>query len=190
MWKTCTIPDRRRRSVFGTLLCLVLAALAMAAPLPAAAPAADFTVRTVLAPDRPLGPGDYLWEAAGVPAGQIRIVVDLEAETLYVYRAGVEIGRSYIIYGADDKPTPTGSFPILQKRVEHYSNLYDNAPMPYMLRLTWDGVAIHGSDVDYGNATHGCIGVPEEFAQLLFREARVGDRVIVTRGWMRNRYGP
>ena len=183
-----------RRTAQLLPLRLAAALFALVAMLGAAVPAAassvpsDFAVRGILTPDRPLGPRDYVWEASGVPAGPLRIVVDLSAEMLYVYRGGIEIGRTYIIYGADDKPTPTGIFPILQKRKDHVSNLYD-APMPYMMRLTWDGIAIHGSAVAADAATHGCIGIPEEFAAILFREAKLGDRVMVTRGWMRAAYG-
>lgn len=148
-----------------------------------------FAVTTVLAPDRWIEPGDYGWNADGVAEGPRRIVIDLSAQRIYVYRAGVEIGRSSIIYGADDKPTPIGVFPILEKDIDHISNLYD-APMPYMLRLTWDGVAIHGSEVAAENATHGCIGIPDEFAATLFEEAQLGDKVLVTNNWMTNVYAP
>jgi lipoprotein-anchoring transpeptidase ErfK/SrfK len=83
------------------------------------------------------------------------------------------------LYGADDVPTPTGRFRILERDKDHHSNLYDSAPMPYMLRLTLDGVAIHGSDVREGYATHGCVGVPTAFAKRLFQQARVGDEVFI-----------
>jgi lipoprotein-anchoring transpeptidase ErfK/SrfK len=72
-------------------------------------------------------------------------------------------------------------FPITQKKKHHISNLY-GAPMPYMQRLTDDGVAIHASDVKEGFITHGCIGVPKEFAKRLFEETQIGDRVIITSG--------
>lgn len=147
-----------------------------------------FKIETFLQPDRPLKPRDYVWDAEGAPRAALRIVVDIEAQRLYVYRGGVEIGRSTLIYGADDKPTPMGTFPILEKDADHVSNLYD-AEMPYMLRLTWDGIAIHGSEVDEWAATNGCIGVPDEFAALLFAEARLGDQVLVTNGWMTDIYG-
>ena len=146
-----------------------------------------FEIETFLQPDRPLKPRDYVWDAEGAPKGALRIVVDIAAQRLYVYRGGVEIGRSTLIYGADDKPTPTGTFPILEKDADHVSNLYD-AEMPYMLRLTWDGIAIHGSEVDEWAATNGCIGVPDEFAALLFAEAKLGDQVFVTNGWMTDIY--
>ena len=100
-----------------------------------------------------------------------------------MFRGGYQIGAAVILYGADNYPTPLGTFPIMQKKVHHISNLYD-APMPYMMRLTNDGVAIHASDVKWGNATHGCIGVPLEFAKLVFAQARVGTRVIITSGKM------
>lgn len=148
-----------------------------------------FSVNTVLGLDRPLQPNDYVWDEEGVPEGPIGIVIDLTAQRLYVYRAGVEIGRSVIIYGADDKPTPTGTFPILEKDIDHVSNLYAGAPMPYMLRLTWDGIAIHGSgEIGYEWATHGCIGLPDEFAAILFEAAGLGDQVLVTHEWMSEHY--
>lgn len=185
---TDTFAHRHRGRRLGLLGSIAAMALALAAP--AAASTASFVaVTTVLGLDYPLQPGDYVWDEDGVPAGPTRIVVDLDAERIYVYRGGVEIGRSFIIYGADEKPTPLGVFPILEKDREHYSNLYYGAPMPYMLRLTMDGVAIHGSEVAYDLATHGCIGLPDEFAAILFSKARVGDRVLVTRGWMPSIYG-
>ena len=170
-------------------------ALAAPPPLPAAAPesppeatpAAAFEVNGVLALDTAIDAGDYAWNEEGVPDGPTTVVVDLRAQRIYVYRGGIEIGRSSIIYGADDKPTPTGIFPILQKKRHHVSNLY-GAPMPYMMRLTNDGVAIHASDVDYEYATHGCVGVPDEFAALLFAEADIGDKVMVTNEWLPHIY--
>ena len=160
--------------------------LPKAAPVGATPPvhrasSSRFEVQAVLELDRPLKHGDYAWNAEGVPPGPTLIVVDIGSELIHVFRGGYEIGRATVLYGADDKPTPIGTFPILEKDRDHVSNLYD-APMPYMLRLTWDGVAIHGSSVDYGYATHGCVGVPDEFAQELFAIANKGDKVIVTRG--------
>lgn len=143
-----------------------------------------FSVKRILKIDHPLRHGDYVWDDAGVPAGPVVITIDLKAQTLSVFRAGYEIGVAVILYGATDKPSPLGTFPILQKDADHYSNLYDNAPMPYTLRLTNDGVAIHGSDVKWGKATHGCIGVPTAFARKLFRVAKLKDPVIITDGKM------
>ena len=165
------------------------AAVALLAASAPAGAASDPVVRTVLDVGRPLGPGDYVWDTDDVPPGPARIVVDIAKRRLYVYRAGVEIGRSYIVVGPPHQPTPTGRFPILQKDADHYSSTYDNAPMPYMLRLTRGGVAIHGSPVEEDWVTHGCIGVPTAFARILFSHARVGDQVIVTRNWLPAAYG-
>jgi lipoprotein-anchoring transpeptidase ErfK/SrfK len=150
-----------------------------------ASPAIDpaFVVKRVLKIDSPFRHGDYVWNDTAVPAGPIVITVDLAAQTLSIFRDGYEIGAAVILYGADNLPTPLGTFPIMEKDADHVSNLYD-APMPYMLRLTRDGVAIHGSEVKWGGATHGCIGVPTKFAKLLFGQAKVGDQVIITNGKM------
>lgn len=141
-------------------------------------------VKRVLEIDGPFRHGDYVWNEDGAPAtGPVIVTVDLKAETLSVFRDGYEIGAAVILYGATDKPSPLGAFPITQKDADHVSNLY-GAPMPYALRLTSDGVFIHGSDVQYGKATHGCIGVPKEFARKLFGVTKMGDIVVITDGKM------
>ena len=155
---------------------------------PAEPTAPIFTVRSILALDHPLAPGEYAWSDEGVPEGRLTVVADLTAERLYVYRGGIEIGRSSIVSGWGDKRTPLGIFPILEKDRDHVSNIY-GAPMPFMLRLTWDGISIHGSVVSADYATHGCIGIPDEFASELFARARKGDYVLVTRGWKANGTG-
>ena len=81
-------------------------------------------------------------------------------------------------------PTPLGVFPILMKDANHHSATYDNAPMPFTMRLTDDGVSIHGTKVENGYASHGCIGTPTDFAKKLFAIAKVGDKVYITRGKM------
>ncbi len=140
-------------------------------------------IKRILKIDEPFVHGFWIWDDEGVPDGEIIITVDLAAESLSVWRGGYEIGAAAISFGVDWKPTPTGTFPITEKDADHVSNLYD-APMPYMLRMTNDGISIHGADVEYGFGTHGCIGVPTEFARLLFEQVKLGDRVIVTNGKM------
>jgi lipoprotein-anchoring transpeptidase ErfK/SrfK len=122
--------------------------------------------------------GDFRWDDKGVPAGATWIRVDLKSQMLSIFRGGHEIGTAVILYGADSVPTPTGKFPILAKLKDHRSATYD-APMPFTLRLTADGVSIHASNVRWGYATHGCIGVPDAFAAKLFNAARVGDEVLI-----------
>lgn len=156
-----------------------LEALVAARPAPPAPPAVPPRAPlNRLALDRPLQHGDYVWNDRGVPPGRLWIHIDIANQTLYVFRGDYEIGRAVILYGTDENPTPFGTFPILEKDIDHESNIYD-AAMPYMLRLTNDGIAIHGSEVIYGRASRGCIGVPDPFAALLFAQARIGDRVTV-----------
>jgi hypothetical protein len=138
----------------------------------------DRPVKSLLAVRAPLHFGDYAWDDRGVPSGSTWVRVDLGSQLISVFRAGHEIGTAVIVYGADGLPTPQGKFPILAKLKDHRSETYD-APMPYTLRLTGDGVSIHGSRVRWGAATHGCIGVPLPFAERLFSAANVGDDVVV-----------
>lgn len=135
-------------------------------------------IHSLLNVAKPLRYGDYRWDDKGVPAGPTWIRVDLARQTLSLFRAGHEIGSAVILYGTDGKPTPHGVFPILEKAREHRSTLYD-AEMPYMLRLTGDGVAVHASEVRYGRATHGCVGVPPAFARLLFDQVKRRDPVAI-----------
>lgn len=135
-------------------------------------------VRSMLNITKPMRFGDFVWDDKNIPGGAIWIRVDLGQQLLSVFRGGHEIGTAVILFGTDGKVTPTGSFTILEKDADHYSRSYD-APMPFMLRLTNDGVAIHGSNVRKGWATHGCIGVPLDFARLLFAAARKGDPVAI-----------
>jgi lipoprotein-anchoring transpeptidase ErfK/SrfK len=156
--------------------------IAASAPAPADP---EFTVRRILDIPGPLKMGEHHWDESGAPAdGPVVITVDLEAQVLSIFRGGYEIGAAAILYGRDDKPTPLGAFPITQKKARHVSNLY-GSPMPYMMRMTNDGISIHGSDsVAPGFATHGCVAVPTAFAKKLFEAAKLGDVVIVTKGKM------
>lgn len=136
------------------------------------------SIRSLLKTEGPLQHGRFIWDDAGVPAGTVWIQVDLSRQLLSVFRAGHEIGAAVILYGAASKPTRAGVYPILERAQRHRSNLYQ-ANMPYMLRLTSDGIAIHASDVRPSGATHGCIGVPLGFARRLFGQVRRGDFVAI-----------
>jgi lipoprotein-anchoring transpeptidase ErfK/SrfK len=141
--------------------------------------AIDRDVHSILNVRKRMHYGDFVWNDRDVLTGQVWVRVDLERQLISVYRAGHEIGTAVILYGADEKETPDGVFPVIAKIKDHKSITYDNAPMPYTLRLTDDGVSIHGSDVRWGRATHGCIGVPIEFAQKLFGQVSKGDEVVI-----------
>jgi hypothetical protein len=116
----------------------------------------------------PLEPGDYVWHPEASPNGDVVILVSLPRQELDVYRGGIRIARSTISSGKPGHDTPVGVFPILQKQRMHHSNLYNDAPMPFMQRLTWDGVALHAGRLPGYPASHGCIRLPHEFAELLF----------------------
>lgn len=139
----------------------------------------DRDVKSVLKVTKRMQYGEYRWDEKNVPEGPMWVRVDLSRQIISVFRDGHEIGTAVILYGADEKETPVGVFPIQAKIRDHKSITYDNAPMPYTLRLTGDGVAIHGSDVRWGRATHGCIGVPVEFAHKLFDAVSKGDKVTI-----------
>lgn len=125
-------------------------------------------------------PGEFVWKPELAPRGPVVVVASLPLQQLHVYRNGVRIGASTISSGKAGHETPVGVFTILQKRAEHYSNLYDNAPMPWMQRLTWDGIALHSGRLPGYPASHGCIRLPDPFAKILFATTRPGDVVIVT----------
>lgn len=136
------------------------------------------SVKSMLNVPKRMRYGDFAWNDDGIPRGPVWVRVDLKLQTISVFRAGHEIGSAIILYGTDGKATPTGVFPVLQRAAQHRSTLYD-ADMPFMLRLTTDGVAIHASNVRAGAATHGCIGIPLPFAKLLFDQVRRGDLVAI-----------
>lgn len=135
-------------------------------------------VRSILNINQPMRFGAYVWDEKGVPDGPVWVRVDLAKQILSVFRGGHEIGSAVILFGTDGKLTPIGEFKIKQKDADYHSRTYD-APMPYMLRLTDDGVALHGSNVRMGSATHGCIGLPHEFARMLFEQMKLGDTVVI-----------
>ena len=157
-----------------------LAALLFALPLSVVAQAPAAKAPTAAAASRDtLKPGQFLWHPEIAPSGPIVLVVSLDEQRAYVYRNGMAIGVSTISSGKVGKETPTGVFTILQKKKDHRSNLYNDAPMPYMQRLTWDGIALHAGRLPGYPASHGCVRLPHAFAEKLFGETRTGDTVVV-----------
>jgi hypothetical protein len=126
-----------------------------------------------------LAAGRFEWEAGKCNAGSVAVLVSLPRQMLYVYQGGVLIARSSVSSGRPGHTTPSGLFPIIGKEVMHYSNLYHHAPMPYMQRLTMEGVALHAGWIPGEPASHGCIRLPEEFARRLFGITSRGDLVLV-----------
>ena len=107
------------------------------------------------------------------------VVISLPEQQAYVYRNGVLIGRTTISSGRAGHRTPTGVFTVLEKQRRHYSNIYKGAAMPFMERLTWSGVAMHGGYLPGYPDSHGCVRLPKEFSRLLFGVTRVGTTVVV-----------
>ena len=127
-----------------------------------------------------LSPGEFVWQPDLATEGEVEIVVSVPLQRAYVYRGGTLIGITTVSTGRPGHDTPTGTFSILQKRREHYSNLYNNAPMPFMQRLTWGGVALHAGHIPGRPASHGCVRLPLDFARLLFSATQLGGSVHVT----------
>jgi len=115
--------------------------------------------------------------------GPIQLIVSVPDQRVDVYVDGKLIANSPVSTGRDGHPTPTGVFSILQKKKFHRSNIYSQAPMPFMQRLTWSGIALHASDdVPDRPASHGCVRLPAKFAKQLFGLTEVGGHVIISGG--------
>ena len=133
-------------------------------------------------PTGPLKPGEYWWHPEISPQGPLMILVSIPEQTMHVYRNGVLIGRSTVSTGSKGHSTPGGVFSILEKKQTHRSKTYDNAPMPYMQRLTWSGIAMHSGALPGYPASHGCVRLPYDFSQLLFKATEKGGTVVVGDG--------
>jgi hypothetical protein len=157
----------------GLGVALALAAPASAQQVPASGPG-ELLLRN--------GQWTWLEEAAYQRAGgasDVSLIISIPGQIAYVYRGGVLIAASTVSTGKPGKSTPVGEFPILQKREFHRSNIYSNAPMPFMQRLTWTGIALHAGTLPGYPASHGCIRFPREFARRLFEITQLGTSVSV-----------
>jgi L,D-transpeptidase catalytic domain len=165
------------------LLCLVSSFVLFVLQAPALGDSVPFWGAKASAPiDTPidrLKKGEFLWMGGAVTAGPVVMVVSLNEQRAYVYRNGVLIGATTVSTGRPGHLTPTGVFTVLQKQKEHRSTIYDGAPMPYMERLTWGGVALHAGGLPGYPESHGCVHLPSEFAQLLFAVSPMGMTVVI-----------
>jgi lipoprotein-anchoring transpeptidase ErfK/SrfK len=121
-------------------------------------------------------------DVASKAKGVLTVVVSLDKQRLTLYSDGQPVAQSRVSTGTASYPTPTGVFSVIQKNRWHRSNIYDNAPMFYMQRITWSGVAMHQGIVPNQPASHGCIRLPEAFARQLWGTTKLGARVLVARG--------
>lgn len=114
--------------------------------------------------------------------GPVQVVVSMEDQEATVYVGDRVVARSRVSTGKKGHTTPTGVFSILQKNRHHRSNIYSNAPMPYMQRLTWSGIALHSSkSVPNYPASHGCVRLPNDFARKLFKFTDKGAHVVIAK---------
>ncbi|WP_244655496.1 L,D-transpeptidase family protein [Sphingomonas sp. CFBP 13603] len=157
---------------------LTFAILAGANPAQAASAAAIAAMPIEQAATE-LSPNQYVWKDNG-SSEAVSVVVSLMEQRAFVYRGSTMIAATTISSGKDGKDTPVGTYPILQKNAVHKSSLYDDASMPFMQRLTWDGIAIHAGRNPGFPASHGCIRVPLGFAKQLFGVTTLGTTVTVT----------
>jgi hypothetical protein len=126
-----------------------------------------------------LKPGEFTSHPERSPKGPVAVVVSLPEQRAHVYRNGVRIGVSTCSTGKPGHETPTGVFTVLEKDKDHHSKTYNNAPMPNMNRLTWDGVALHAGQLPGYPASHGCVRLPMGFSERLWTVTHVGTPVII-----------
>ncbi|NIJ19032.1 hypothetical protein FHS95_000701 [Sphingomonas naasensis] len=162
---------------------LVLLAAGMLVPM---APAAAQSPVDAAQPALPrLKPGQSVWFdtpqliKTGTASAPVKIVIAIQQQLAMVYQGERLVGVSTVSTGAPGYETPLGEFTILEKKVFHRSNLYSNAPMPHMQRLTWGGVALHAGQLPGYPASHGCIRLPRDFARALYDLTAMGGRVVV-----------
>jgi hypothetical protein len=120
-------------------------------------------------------------ELSAKAKGLLTVIISIDKQQLTLYSDGVPVAHSRVSTGTPGHPTPTGVFSIIQKDRWHRSNLYGNAPMFYMQRVTWSGVAMHQGIVPNYPASHGCIRLPEAFARQMWTTTKMGARVIIAR---------
>ncbi|MDO4769296.1 MAG: L,D-transpeptidase family protein [Brachymonas sp.] len=138
----------------------------------------------------PLPAGRYYWIPQIAPTGPVVTVVNLHTQMVQVFRNGVAIGFSSASTGKTGYGTQSDLFSILEKRRHHRSSTYNNAPMPWMVRLTWSGVAFHAGALPGYPASHGCIRLPHDFAPKFFDTVARGDTVWITRNALPSQTSP
>jgi lipoprotein-anchoring transpeptidase ErfK/SrfK len=187
---------------YAVIAASVAALLATAAPAPAmeyeagflfgrpsTQPAADPKAKDAISPDvkragKAARRKQFAKEAGRrasekLPPGPLHIVISIRKQQMTLYAGGQVVAHSQVSTGVPGHPTPQGVFSVIEKQIYHESNLYSSAPMPFMQRITWSGVAMHLGVVPGHPASHGCIRLPAAFAKRLWGITRVGARVII-----------
>src|SRR6202140_2105643 len=151
-----------------TIVTFAATAVLMALPPPASAAA------------KPASPSHPTETTAPRDAGEpIMAIVSIKSQQVTIYDADGWIFRAPVSTGIKGRETPAGVFAVVEKDKDHHSNLYDDAWMPNMERITWSGIALHGGPLPGYAASHGCIRMPYDFAETLFGKTQIGMRVII-----------
>src|SRR5215471_16159177 len=177
----------------GSIRATVLGLLTVCVVVPAGAAQAQY----IFWPRNGLWSSDHAWrhhehryrhtkpeladrdQTPDTPHGALQIIISVADQRISVYDNGSLIARSSVSTGVPRHPTPLGVFSVVSKQRWHRSNLYSAAPMPYMQRITWSGIALHAGVLPGYPASHGCIRLKDEFAIRLYRLTRRGTRVII-----------
>jgi hypothetical protein len=157
----------RRWACAGIATLAATAALTAAPPTDAAASPAHATRPTEMTAPRPA-------------AAPIMAIVSIKSQQVTFYDADGWIFRAPVSTGMTGRETPAGVFAVIEKNKDHHSSLYDDAWMPNMLRITWNGIALHGGPLPGHAASHGCVRMPFDFAAKVFDKAPMGMRVIIS----------
>jgi hypothetical protein len=145
----------------------------LAVGLPTPPSLADIARDQLIAEAAELDAGVFVWRPELAPSGAVEIVVSIPQQRAYIYRANTLIGVTTVSTGMAGHRTPTGRYPILEKRRTHFSSIYNNAPMPFMQRLTMGGIALHAGVIPGYPASHGCVRLPLAMARNLFGVTQV-----------------
>ncbi|MBS0528612.1 MAG: L,D-transpeptidase family protein, partial [Proteobacteria bacterium] len=132
--------------------------------------------------DRRLAKSQAAGKEARKPKGPLIIAISIDRQTLRIYDANGFFAETPVSTGMRGHLTPLGVFSVIQKQKWHRSNIYSNAPMPFMQRITWSGIAMHAGVLPGYPASHGCIRMPMSFAVKMFGWTRMGARVVITSG--------
>jgi lipoprotein-anchoring transpeptidase ErfK/SrfK len=174
-WTAAAPPDRPQ---YRNALLAIVCAVALASGASPAAAYGNLKTASARHTDSERG---HKQAAEKIPKGPLQIIISINQQRLHLYSDGVHVADAPIATGVPEHPTPLGIFSIIQKSRNHHSNIYSNAPMPFMERITWSGVALHeGANLGHP-ASHGCVRMSHDFAVRLWALARLGTRVVIAR---------
>jgi len=174
-----SLPSRQNtKSWFGDI-CLLALLMTVALAFGATPAAARYKVRH--RPEHKIIEHASKAPFGDIPNGPLQIFISIDQQKLHLYSDGVHVADTSVATGVPGLPTPLGVFSVIQKQIFHRSNIYSGAPMPFMERITWSGVAMHEGEGIGHRASHGCIRMPHDFAVGLYRLTKLGVPVIIAR---------